>query len=145
MSFIKKITTEATFSVRNPVLRPNLPVESCRFEGDQLPSTVHLGYFDQEKLVGIVSVFEKANANWPNSSQIQIRGMAVLEDFQKKGIGEKLIQTVIKEALNNKTELIWFNARKNAVPFYEKLGFHIYGTAFEIEGVGTHYLMYQVL
>ena len=145
MSFIKKITTEATFSVRNPVLRPNLPVESCRFEGDQLPSTVHLGYFDQEKLVGIVSVFEKANANWPNSSQIQIRGMAVLEDFQKQGIGEKLIQTVIKEALNNKTELIWFNARKNAVPFYEKLGFHIYGTAFEIEGVGTHYLMYQVL
>ena len=145
MSFIKKITTEATFSVRNPVLRPNLPVESCRFEGDQLHSTVHLGYFDQEKLVGIVSVFEKANANWPNSSQIQIRGMAVLEDFQKQGIGEKLIQTVIKEALNNKTELIWFNARKNAVPFYEKLGFHIYGTAFEIEGVGTHYLMYQVL
>ena len=145
MSFIKKITTEATFSVRNPVLRPNLPVESCRFEGDQLPSTVHLGYFDQEKLVGIVSVFEKANANWPNSSQIQIRGMAVLEDFQKTGIGEKLIQTVIKEASNNKTELIWFNARKNAVPFYEKLGFHIYGTAFEIEGVGTHYLMHQVL
>jgi GNAT superfamily N-acetyltransferase len=145
MSIIKKITAEATFSVRNPVLRPNLPVESCHFEGDHCPSTAHLGYYQEKKLVGIVSVFEKANANWQNSPQIQIRGMAVLEDFQKKGIGEKLIQTIIKEALDNKTELIWFNARKNAVPFYEKLGFHIYGTEFEIEGVGTHFLMYRVL
>lgn len=145
MSKIKKITAETTFSVRNPVLRPNQPVESCRFEGDNLPSTTHFGYFEDEKLVGIVSVFEKANPNWQTNKQIQVRGMAILDEFQKKGIGEKLMQSVINLAQENRMELIWFNARKNAVPFYEKLNFHTYGTAFEIETVGTHYLMYRFI
>jgi len=142
---IKKISAESTFSVRNPVLRPNLPIETCRFEGDNLPSTSHFGFFIEEKLTGIVSLFEKINENWPNQKQIQIRGMAVLHDFQKQGIGDKLMQHVIATTKENKTELIWFNARKNAVPFYEKLGFHISGTAFEIEGVGTHFLMHRLL
>ena len=143
MSIIKKISAATTFSVRNPILRPNLPVESCRFEGDNLSTTIHLGYYDAEKLVGIVSVFRKSNVNWPYKKQIQIRGMAVLTDFQKKGIGEKLIQEIIEIAMKSKIELIWFNARINAVPFYEKIGFHSTGTAFEIEGIGTHYLMYR--
>jgi GNAT superfamily N-acetyltransferase len=142
---IKKISAESTFSVRNPVLRPNLPVETCRFEGDNLPSTSHFGFFVAEKVTGIVSVFEKINEKWPNQKQIQIRGMAVLADFQKKGIGDLLLQHVIATETENKTELIWFNARENAVPFYEKLDFHIRGTAFEIEGVGTHFLMYRFL
>jgi GNAT superfamily N-acetyltransferase len=142
---IKKISAETTFSIRNPVLRANLPVESCRFEGDNLLSTTHYGFYDEEILVGIISVFEKSNSNWDFTNQIQIRGMAVLVDFQKKGIGEKLIHKVIQLARETKKQLIWFNARKNAVPFYEKLGFHIYGTAFEIEGVGTHYMMFRVL
>lgn len=143
MSEIKIITAEATFSVRNPVLRPNLSVETCRFEGDNLSTTTHFGYFEEEILVGIVSVFEKTNSNWQSNKQIQVRGMAVLDDFQKRGIGEKLMQSVIKLAQENQKELIWLNARKNAVPFYEKLNFHKHGTAFEIEGVGTHYLMYR--
>jgi GNAT superfamily N-acetyltransferase len=142
---IKKISAESTFSVRNPVLRPNLPVETCHFEGDNLPSTSHFGFFVAEKVTGIVSVFEKINEKWPNQKQIQIRGMAVLADFQKKGIGDQLLQHVIATETENKTELIWFNARENAVPFYEKLDFHIRGTAFEIEGVGTHFLMYRFL
>lgn len=145
MSSIKKITPETTFSVRNPVLRPHQPVESCQLEGDNLPSTTHFGYYDGENLVGIVSTFEKKNENWQTSFQIQVRGMAILEDFQKKGIGEQLMNAVINLANQKKTELIWFNARKNAVPFYEKLGFHIKGTAFEIETVGTHYLMYRFI
>jgi GNAT superfamily N-acetyltransferase len=71
--------------------------------------------------------------------------MAVLEDFQKKKIGEQLVNVVIELAHEKKMDIIWFNARKNAVPFYEKLGFHTYGTAFEIENVGTHFVMYRTL
>ncbi|WP_432672870.1 GNAT family N-acetyltransferase [Flavobacterium sp. SM2513] len=145
MSKIKTIDSESTFIVRNPVLRPGLPVETCRFEGDNLPTTTHFGYFHEEMLVGIVSVFEKSNANWQFDKQIQVRGMAVLDEFQKKGIGEKLMHNVIKLAKENQKKLIWFYARKNAVPFYERLNFHKRGTAFEIEGVGTHYMMYRLL
>lgn len=145
MTNLKKITAETTFEVRNPVLRPQLPVESCHFDGDHLDSTIHFGFYLEEKIVGVVSVFEKSNAIWDFKNQYQIRGMAVLEDFQKKKIGEQLVNVVIELAHEKKMDIIWFNARKNAVPFYEKLGFHTYGTAFEIENLGTHFVMYRTL
>lgn len=77
--------------------------------------------------------------------QIQNRGMAFLPFFQKKGIGEKLILKVLKFDQKREIALIGFNAREKAVPFYEKLGFFIKGTAFNIEGIGTHYLMCREL
>jgi GNAT superfamily N-acetyltransferase len=142
MTYIEKINTETTFKVRNAVLRPNLPIESCYFDGDNLLSTSHYGYYKKDNLVGIISAFEKINDNWSNNRQIQVRGMAILDAFQKKGIGKQLLQHVITLAKENNHTLIWCNARKKAVLFYEKNGFHIHGTAFEIEGIGTHYLMY---
>ncbi|RZL30065.1 MAG: GNAT family N-acetyltransferase [Pedobacter sp.] len=139
------MTSKTTYIVRKPVLRPNQPIENCRFEGDDWNTTVHFGYYDEENLMGIVSVFEKKHSNWNFEKQIQIRGMAVLPHFQKKGIGEKLILKVLAFTKERDMELIWFNAREKAVPFYEKLGFFIKGTAFDIEGIGTHYLMYRAL
>ena len=145
MNQILKIDPETTISVRSVVLRPNRPIETCYFEGDNLPATTHFGYYTESELVGIVSVFQKNNSTWDSKSQLQIRGMAVLPSFQQKGIGESLLKQAISFALENEIQLIWFNARKNAVPFYEKNGFHTIGAAFEIESVGTHYLMYRQL
>ena len=145
MAILKKITASETYSVRLPVLRKGKSVESCQFDGDHLATTIHFGLYLNQELVGIVSLFQKSNPLFPEKKQFQIRGMAVLDDFQKKGIGEKLVQTVINFAKEKEVKVIWFNARKNAVPFYEKLDFHIHGTAFEIEGIGTHYVMYQLL
>lgn len=145
MTIIKKIPTESTFMVRNVVLRPNLPIETCHFDGDNLSSTTHFGYYHEEKLVGVLSLFDKTHLNWNDKQQLQIRGMAILEDFQKKGIGQMLVHEAISFAKKNNNSLVWCNARKNAVPFYEKINFHIHGTAFEIEGVGTHFLMYHFI
>lgn len=145
MNQILKIDPETTISVRSVVLRPNRPIETCYFDGDNLPTTTHFGYYTESELVGIVSVFQKNNSTWDSKSQLQIRGMAVLPSFQQKGIGESLLKQAISFALENEIQLIWFNARKNAVPFYEKNGFHKIGAAFEIESVGTHYLMYRQL
>ncbi|WP_227871652.1 hypothetical protein [Flavobacterium kingsejongi] len=41
---IKKITSEATYAVRQPVLRAGMPLESCIFDGDDLNTTEHFGY-----------------------------------------------------------------------------------------------------
>jgi hypothetical protein len=40
-------------------------------------------------------------------------------------------------------ELLWFNARETAVPFYEKLGCTKKGASFEIPEIGLHFLMYK--
>lgn len=142
---IKIIPSKETYSVRQPVLRAGKPIESCLFDGDDLETTVHFGLYYDELLVGIVSVFENKNVLFKDILQIQIRGMAVLEEYQNKKLGNFLINNVEKYATFQNIPLIWFNARENAVGFYKKLGYEIIGTSFDIVGVGTHYVMYKHL
>lgn len=141
MKKIKEITSADTFIVRHPVLREGKPIETCSFEGDDLSSTKHFGLFVDENLTAVVSVFQNNNSIFNMQNQFQIRGMAVLKNFQKKGFGEKLVHHCENYLKAINAELIWFNARENAVPFYEKLGYRIVGDQFNIENVGVHYIM----
>lgn len=141
MQNIKKITYLETYSVRHAVLRKGKPIETCQFEGDDLPTTQHFGYFLNNTLIGIISVFKNNNNIFDVKTQYQIRGMAVLESHQKKGIGDLLVKHGEAYCKKAQADLIWFNARTAAVGFYEKLGYAKIGTAFEIKDVGEHYLM----
>lgn len=145
MLIIEKITAASTFEVRHPVLRKGKPIESCDFEGDDLASTQHFGLFENNHLVGVISVFEKDNVLFPNENQAQIRGMAILENHQKKGFGQLLIEHCENVLQMKKKSLIWFNARENAIEFYKKMGYNTFGNEFEINGIGTHYVMYKNL
>ena len=143
MYSIKQIPSKDTFAVRLPVLRPGKPVESCIFEGDDLPSTVHFGVFDDQNLAGIVSVFEVSTPLLPPQRQFQLRGMAVLDAYQKKGLGEKLVKAAEEYITTQDGEVIWFNAREIAVGFYNKMGYEIIGDPFTIGDIGIHYVMYR--
>jgi GNAT superfamily N-acetyltransferase len=138
---IQNISSADTFLVRHPVLRTGKPIESCVFDGDNLPSTKHLGLFIEEKLVGVVSVFKNKNTIFNIENQFQIRGMAVLPEFQKKGFGENLVKHCENYVKSATKTIIWFNARENAVPFYEKLGYNKIGDPFSIADIGIHFLM----
>ena len=74
-----------------------------------------------------------------------MRGMAVLSSEQGKGFGEKLLRFAEDYVKKESGDLIWFNARSNAVRFYEKAGYAVIGNAFEIPDVGTHFVMYKKL
>lgn len=145
MPFIKEITAIETYIVRHPILRNGKPIENCHFEGDEDENTVHFGLFDNEKLIGVISVFENNNTSFYPEKQAQIRGMAVLETFQKRGFGSILLEHAETHLRNKKTELIWFNARDSAVLFYKKLGFITFGSSFIIPDVGEHFLMMKKL
>lgn len=145
MITIRPIQPIETFAVRQPVLRPGKPVESCIFPGDELPSTIHFGLFADNILAGVISVFEAENEIFEQQGQFQVRGMAVLGDYQKKGFGEKLMQQAEKHVAEKHGKLIWFNARENAVPFYTKTGYQITGSPFDIPGIGIHFVMYKYL
>lgn len=145
MQTIKEIPALETFSVRQPVLRPGKPIESCHFEGDNLESTKHFGLFDNEKLAGIASLFEHSTPFLEEKSQFQLRGMAVLPEFQKKGLGEALVKHAENDALERGGKIIWFNAREIAVAFYKKLGYEVIGEPFDIADIGKHYVMYKKL
>lgn len=145
MNIIKEIPSQETYIVRQPVLRKGKPIESCVFDGDDLETTHHFGLFSDENLTGIISLFNQSNPIFAEKNQAQIRGMAILENHQKKGFGEALVKHSETYCKNNQTDLIWFNARTAAVGFYKKMNYQILGPPFDIKDVGEHYLMFKRL
>lgn len=131
---IKIISPEETYPVRRAVLRKNFPNEPHQFKGDFDENTFHLGYFQENEIIGILTIMKNENV-------AQLRGMAVSEDFQGNGIGKLLIERAEEILQNDKISKIWMNAREKAVPFYERLGYKIEGEIFMIKPIGFHYLM----
>ena len=140
---IKKINSIDTYPVRHEVLRKGKPIETCQFKGDDDENTIHFGLYQNERLIGIISMFKEKNDLFSETNQFQIRGMAVLEEFQGKGFGAELVKEAENHCISLNTDLIWFNARENAVPFYKKLDYIIIGDSFLIPDVGIHFAMYK--
>lgn len=135
---LKPICTKDTYVVRHPVLRSGLAVESCAFDRDDDTNTLHLGAFVCEKLVGVLTLL-------PNATDVQLRGMAVLPEMQKLGIGFQLILEAEKCVMSMGISLLWMNARLVAIPFYERCGYQKLGDKFRLPFGGEHYKMIKNL
>ncbi|HLV69222.1 MAG TPA: GNAT family N-acetyltransferase [Xanthomarina sp.] len=142
---IRQISAEETYSIRQAILREGKPIETCVFDGDTDEDTFHLGLFFKSDLVGIASFMNNNSSFFPEAKQYQLRGMAVLKEFQKKGLGKLLVKEGEYILTQKKVELLWFNARKIAVAFYKGNGFLITGKAINIPNIGLHYVMFKKL
>lgn len=142
---IKQIGYKQTYPVRQVVLRPGKPLETCFFKDDELQTTFHFGLFYQEKLTGIISIFKNNSPLFPQNDHYQIRGMAVLPEYQKSGFGKQLVEHSERFLKDKNIPLIWFNAREVAVDFYKKSGYQVMGKPFEIPDVGVHFIMFKHL
>lgn len=138
---VKQIEAKDTYGIRNVILRPGLPEETCYFNGDHDEHTFHLGAFVEGKLASVASFYFTKNPDIENNYQYQLRGMATLEQFQGHGLSSALLRTAFPIIKNNHVDLLWCNARSGAKGFYEKVGFKTISDEFQIEGVGPHFLM----
>ena len=77
---------------------------------------IHFGAFTENKLVGIVSLFEK-------SHDFQFRKLAIDPEYQGKGIGNTLLHYITDFAKAAGGTRLWCNARLSAIGFYEKICF----------------------
>mgnify|MGYP003634857626 FL=1 len=142
---IKIIDSKETHQVRHPVLRAEKPVESCVFDGDDLNTTIHIGIFVKDKLIGVCSFFKNNHDLISEASQYQLRGMAILKAFQSFGFGKTILNYGELHLKNEGINTVWCNAREIAVSFYKKNGYQITGKPFNIETIGKHYIMYKKL
>lgn len=140
---VKEISTSETYKVRHQVLRQGKPIDSCKFEGDDLGTTFHLGLYYYSELIGVVTYIKNTNELFQSTSQYQLRGMAILQQFQGKKLGNVLLQKGEQLLKAKKCDLVWCNAREIAVNFYSNFGFQISGESFLIPEIGTHFAMYK--
>jgi predicted GNAT family N-acyltransferase len=139
---IRFITADEVLNIRNIVLREGrLPLDQCRFPSDEVEGAFHLGYFDNDELVCIVSFHPESYKAYPGRGY-QLRGMATLESHRSKSIGNQLVNFAIVYLRGQKANYVWCNARKKAVKFYSSIGFEIISEEFEVPNIGPHYVMY---
>lgn len=123
------------------MLRQDFPPEACHYPGDDDDLTFHLGGFVDNKLVSIASFYFQKNERIPDENQYQLRGMATLPDYQGQGISSQLLKTAFPIIKQNLVEVLWCNARKTAIGYYESMGFEKLGQEFEVDKIGTHVMM----
>lgn len=114
MSHIEQIAPELTWRIRWQVLYPNLEFGKAILDNDD--EGMHLGLFDQNQLISVVSIFQ-------TESIMQFRKFATLAEYQRQGYGTELLNYLIGIAESEACTRIWCNARKNASEFYTKFGF----------------------
>ncbi|MBS7233483.1 GNAT family N-acetyltransferase [Flavobacterium psychroterrae] len=131
---IREIKASQTWQIRHEVMWPDQPFEFVQLEQDD--SGLHFGFFDQEKLVSIVSCFI-------TDQEMQFRKLATLEEFQQKGIASELLKYILKLAKQKKMKKVWCNARKNKKTFYEK--FKMIDTRKTFNKEGQEFTIMEIL
>lgn len=125
MTQIEQIRPELTWRLRQQVLYPAQKLYEMELDEDN--EGVHFGAFTEDKLVGIISLFQ-------HGESFQFRKLAVLPEFQKKGIGNSLLNRVEEFAGSEGGAKIWCNARVSAIGFYIKDGYEHTGQLFSKNG-----------
>ncbi len=109
--------------------------EQLSAEYDQL----HLAaYSDAAVLVGYLNLT-------PQDAQVvKMRQVAVAPTWQRKGVGNALVQASEELAQQLGFTQMVLHARETAVPFYNALGYNSVGTQFEEVGI-PHFRMEKAL
>jgi N-acetylglutamate synthase-like GNAT family acetyltransferase len=114
---------KAYYELRYAVLRKPWGQPRDTEKDDYEPISQHFMAVDEQtgKVVGVVKLFEKsAGVGW-------FSHLAVDQQFQRKGIGLKLLETVESAAKQNGYTVLGCMARLNTTAYFEKRGFTIVG------------------
>ena len=124
--------------LRDDMLRKPLGLGFSPEELEEEKEHMLIAAFEEEDILGCCMLVEE------NIKTVRLRQMAVLNDLQGKGIGRALMTFAENIARDRGFKVLSMHARKNAVGFYEKMGYKIAGDEF-VEVTIPHYLMEKKL
>jgi len=142
---IQLIQPALAIPLRHKVLRPNGRVEDCHYPQDLLTTTFHVGAMFEGDIFGVATFHHEAFPDLKAQLPYRLRGMATHAKFRGQGVGRLVLNRGLEELRKRKCDLLWFNARQVAFPFYEKMGFLYQSSMFEIPSIGPHKVMYNYL
>ena len=109
------------FSFRWEMLRKPLDLLPGSEQDEFEESSFHIAAYDDSKIIGVGRLHIE-----PDHSA-RIRYMAVHKDYQKQGIGSRILEKLEQFAKKNHVHICWLYARENAINFYMNNGFKIKG------------------
>ena len=102
------------------VKEQKVPIELELDEKDYSENTVHIGYFDDDKLIGIARLIDL------DKDVIHIGRVVIDKEYRGQGIGRELIigcENITQQILKRKT-IIELSAQIQAENFYKSLGYN---------------------
>jgi predicted GNAT family N-acyltransferase len=111
--------------LREAILRRPLGLAFSPDELEKEKGNLLIGAFEDGEILGCCMIVEEK----PDSAKL--RQMAVLNALQGKGIGRALMQFAENLARDHGYKVLTMHARKNAVGFYEKMGYRVKGEEFQ--------------
>lgn len=124
--------------LRDDILRRPLGLGFSSSELEKEKDNMLIGAFDDEQMLGCCMLVEE------NPKTVRLRQMAVLNDLQGKGIGRALMNFAENLARDRGYKILSMHARKNAIGFYEKMGYKVASDEFT-EITIPHYVMEKEL
>src|SRR5215467_11209456 len=124
--------------LRDDILRRPLGITCDPNELEEEKNNLMIGAFEVGNILGCAMLVEE------NPEVVKLRQMAVLNALQGKGIGRALMQFAENLARDHGYRIITMHARKNAVGFYEKMGYKVKGAEFQEVSI-AHYEMEKEL
>jgi predicted GNAT family N-acyltransferase len=127
---VVEITADETHPLRRQVLRHDTPSEEVVFDGDDLPTTFHLGLRVGDELVAVSTWVARAYPDRPAEVGFQVRGMATSPSHRGRGHGARLLAAGIDRCVGAGATLVWARARDSALAFYTAYGFEPVGLGY---------------
>jgi predicted GNAT family N-acyltransferase len=124
------LTARDTHRLRRTVLRDGTASDEVVFDGDELPTTFHLGVRDHGELIAISSWMERRHPDLPTLPAYQLRGMATDPARRGTGAGALLLTAGIERCRTRGAALVWARARVSALGFYTHHGFDTHGPEY---------------
>jgi len=124
--------------LREDILRRPLGLSFDEKELEEEKDNMLIGAFEDEDMLGCCMLVEE------KPGTVRLRQMAVLNNLQGKGIGRALMTFAENLARDHGYKVLSMHARKNAIGFYEKMGYKVAGDEF-IEITIPHYVMEKQL
>ena len=102
------------------VKEQKVPIELELDEKDYSENTVHIGYFNKDKLIGVARLIDM------DKDVIHIGRVVIDKEYRGQGIGRELIigcENIAQQILKRKT-IIELSAQIQAENFYKSLGYN---------------------
>lgn len=124
--------------LREEILRKPLGLQFSDDDLQKEKDHMHMAAYEDERMLGCCMLVEE------DPETVRLRQMAVVNDVQGKGIGRALMQFAENLARDRGYKKITMHARKNAIGFYEKMGYKKKGEEFK-EITIPHFVMEKEL
>ena len=124
--------------LRDDILRKPLGLTFSKEELEKEKNNLLMAPYEDDQMLGCCMLVEE------DPQTVRLRQMAVLNDLQGKGIGKALMNFAENLARDRGYKKITMHARKNAIGFYEKMGYKQVGGEFQ-EITIPHYVMEKEL